>query len=97
MPPILSSPLVRATLELRWSVLAFADVDVGAASARNLPRHGDRAHASGSGDAAPTRVWLTGFTVGAPLLHIGQIRMTYTCSGLDFAQVYPNGTEMRDV
>jgi hypothetical protein len=43
------------------------------------------------------RVWLTGFTVGAPLLHIGQIRMTYTCSGLDFAQVYPNGTEMRDV
>ena len=33
----------------------FADIDAGAASARNLPRHGDRGHASSSGGASPTQ------------------------------------------
>jgi len=43
------------------------------------------------------RVWSTGLTVGAPLLRIGQIQTTDTCSGLDFTQVHPNVTETRDV
>ena len=43
------------------------------------------------------RVWLTGLTVGAPLLRIGQIRVADTSSGLDFAQVHQNATETRDV
>jgi hypothetical protein len=62
--PILSSPLVRAALELRRSVLSFADVDAGAASALNLPRHGDRADASSSGGTAPTQGMVDGFDRG---------------------------------
>ena len=42
------------------------------------------------------RVWLACLTRGAAVA-IGLIRMTDTCLGLDFAQVHPIATEMRDV
>ena len=64
---------------------------------RDLPRHGDRAHASRSGAAAPTQGMVAGLTVGAPLLRIGQIRMTDTSLGLVFVQYHPTVAEMSDV
>ena len=59
--------------------------------------YANRAHASSSGDAAQSQGMVDEFDRGAELLRIGRIWMIYTCPGLDFAQVDPNGTEMRDV
>lgn len=47
----------------------FADIDAGAASARNLPRHGDRGHASSSGGASPTQGMVGMFDPGGRCCH----------------------------
>lgn len=77
--------------------MAFAHGDRGAASGATCRGMVIERMPPGVAPRRRPRVWLTGLTVGAPLLRIGQIRMTDTSLGLVFVQYHPTVAEMSDV